>query len=201
MGSKRYCCAAHAPGAINVTVAYPLDLIRTNIASSHEGGGARLGAGIVETASRYRAHGFAGLTRGLPATQLCRVQHRPPLRHLRDAEHEPYRSAFERAMFEAGAPPTTTDDTDVLAYSMVCGQCAGLVAPGTAAGSRAEGAITRLGRGRVSFWRVASDLVRIGGVKGGAGASRRLCRTPLGVGPCPRRELCASRPGDRSGRR
>ena len=52
---------------------YPLDLVRTNIASSsrHAARGAEW-AGIFETARLlYRAHGYAGFARGLPATQLC----------------------------------------------------------------------------------------------------------------------------------
>ena len=86
----RFLCGTLA-GAINVTVAYPLDLIRTNIASSHEAA-ARLGVG------RHRGDRFALVQ----SARLCRIrarpardaalpgrQYRPPLRHLRDAEHEP----------------------------------------------------------------------------------------------------------------
>ena len=92
VGFKARLLCGTLAGAINVTVAYPLDLIRTNIASSHEA--AARGsewAGIVETASLlYKAHGLGGFMRGPPGdAALPGCEYRPPLRHLRDAEHEP----------------------------------------------------------------------------------------------------------------
>jgi len=133
VGFKARLLCGTLAGAINVTVAYPLDLIRTNIASSHEA--AARGsewAGIVETASLlYRTHGLGGFMRGLPATQLCQgVNIGLHFGIYETLNTNPYyRSAFERAMPRSwrtidddGRPRTS------FAYSMVCGQCAGLVA-------------------------------------------------------------------------
>ena len=80
-----------------------------------------------------------------------------------------YRSAFERAMPRSWR--TVDDDgrpRTSFAYSMVCGQCAGLVASTLVQPLdlvRRRQQLLGSGEGRVSFWRVASDLVRIGGVK------------------------------------
>ena len=214
VGFKARLLCGTLAGAINVTVAYPLDLIRTNIASSHEA--AARGsewAGIVETASLlYRAHGFAGFARGLPATQLCQgVNIGLHFGIYETLNTNPvYRSAFERAMPRSwrtidddGRPRTS------FAYSMVCGQCAGLVASTLVQPLdlvRRRQQLLGSGEGRVSFWRVASDLVRLGGVKelyrGLAPELCKVCLFPASglnfyVYELVRQEVF----GDRSGRR
>ncbi len=214
VGFKARLLCGTLAGAINVTVAYPLDLIRTNIASSHEA--AARGsewAGIVETASLlYRAHGLSGFARGLPATQLCQgVNIGLHFGIYETLNTNPvYRSAFERAMPRSWR--TVDDDgrpRTSFAYSMVCGQCAGLVASSLVQPLdlvRRRQQLLGSGEGRVSFWRVASDLVRIGGVKelyrGLAPELCKVCLFPASglnfyVYELVRQEVF----GDRSGRR
>ena len=214
VGFKARLLCGTLAGAINVTVAYPLDLIRTNIASSHEA--AARGsewAGIVETASLlYRTHGLGGFARGLPATQLCQgVNIGLHFGIYETLNTNPvYRQAFERAMPQSwrtidddGRPRTS------FAYSMVCGQCAGLVASTLVQPLdlvRRRQQLLGSGEGRVSFWRVAADLVRIGGVKelyrGLAPELCKVCLFPASglnfyVYELVRQEVF----GDRSGRR
>ena len=206
--------AGSLAGAANVTLAYPLDVVRTNIASSSKrAAGAERWAGIAETFRLlYRTHGLRGFARGLPATQLCQGAniglHFGIYETLNTNPY--YRSAFERAMPRSwrtidddGRPRTS------FAYSMVCGQCAGLVASTLVQPLdlvRRRQQLLGSGEGRVSFWRVAADLVRIGGVKelyrGLAPELCKVCLFPASglnfyVYELVRQEVF----GDRSGRR
>ena len=136
--------------------------------------------------------------RGLPATQLCQgVNIGLHFGIYETLNTNPvYRSAFERAMPRSwrtidddGRPRTS------FAYSMVCGQCAGLVASTLVQPLdlvRRRQQLLGSGEGRVSFWRVASDLVRIGGVREAPGPRAGLRKgVPLpGVGP--QHSACAS---------
>ena len=196
-----------------MTVAYPLDLIRTNIASSHEA--AARGsewAGIVETASLlYRAHGFAADSRAAcPATQLCQgVNIGLHFGIYETLNTNPYyRSAFERAMPRSWR--TVDDDgrpRTSFAYSMVCGQCAGLVASTLVQPLdlvRRRQQLLGSGEGRVSFWRVASDLVRTRRGQGRRGLAPELCKVclfPASGLNFPYEPVRQEVFGDRSGRR
>jgi hypothetical protein len=213
VGFKARLLCGTLAGAINVTVAYPLDLIRTNIASSSSN--AARGsewAGVLETAALlYRAHGFKGFMRGLPATQLCQgVNIGLHFGIYETLNTTPaYRRTFEACMPESWRTVEGERTRSSFLYSMVCGQAAGLVASTLVQPLdlvRRRQQLLGAAEGRASFWRVARELVRAGGVaelyRGLAPELCKVCLFPASglnfyVYELVRQEVF----GDRSGRR
>mmetsp|Transcript_16537 Transcript_16537/g.49378 ORF Transcript_16537/g.49378 Transcript_16537/m.49378 type:complete len:326 (-) Transcript_16537:49-1026(-) len=168
--AARLACGT-AAGAVNVTVAYPLDVIRTNIASS-SAAAARGSewAGIVETGRLlWAAHGWRGFVRGLPATQLCQgVNVGLHFGIYETLNTDPrYREAFEAALpFLGSGGGDSPRGRTSFAYSMVCGQAAGLVASSLVQPldlvRRRQQLLGGADASR-AFWLVARDLARAGG--------------------------------------
>lgn len=105
-------------GALNVTLAYPFDLARTNIASSR-GGSSETWASISSTLRALHArHGWGFLHRGLLCTQLCQGLNIG----FHFGIYETLNTAYNRNTSESRAPRSTWYS------SYACGSAAGFVA-------------------------------------------------------------------------
>lgn len=105
-------------GALNVTLAYPLDLARTNISSSR-GGGAESWSPIVSTLGALRAaHGWTFLTKGLLCTQICQGLNIG----LHFGVYETLNTMYSKNTEGRRAPRSSW------IYSYACGSAAGLIA-------------------------------------------------------------------------
>jgi len=105
--------AGSLAGALNVTLAYPLDLIRTNISShnvKNEWGG--LWSTLV---ALHGAHGWKFLTRGLLSTQLCQGLNIGLHFGIYETVNTYWSDRSERGR-------------STFLHSMLCGQLAGLIA-------------------------------------------------------------------------
>ena len=162
--------AGSLAGAANVTLAYPLDVVRTNIASSSKrAAGAERWAGIAETFRLlYRTHGLRGFARGLPATQLCQGANIGLHFGIYETlnTNAALAAAFSRACgyepaLESGDRPRSS-----FAWSMICGSLAGLVASTLVQPldlvRRRQQLVGSKDAGR-PFWAVAAALARAGG--------------------------------------
>ena len=155
-----------------MTVAYPLDVVRTNIASSsHRAAGADKWAGIVETFGLLaRTHGVKGFTRGLPATQLCQGTNIGLHFGIYETlnTNATCRAAFADVLGADAADggPDAPRKRSSFAYSMVCGQLAGLVASTLVQPLdlvRRRQQLVDSKDAHRPFWVVARNLARAGG--------------------------------------
>jgi len=184
--------AGSLAGALNVTAAYPLDVVRTNIASSSKRAvGGESWAGIFETVRLLNAaHGWRAFARGLPATQLCQGTniglHFGIYETLNTNVH------CQRAFADFCGTPLARRRSGLerergprasFAYSMVCGSFAGLIASTLVQPldlvRRRQQLLDGKDAGR-PFWHVARSLVAAGGPSAlYRGLAPELCKVCL----------------------